>query len=62
MIDLRNAYGFPIAIAMQARLDRAKQLAKEARERNPPICRCEACQRDALLPAVQRITEQWRRE
>jgi hypothetical protein len=58
-LDLRNEYGFPVALGMQARLDRAAKYAAEARERNQPPCNCEACRREALLPAVQNITENW---
>jgi hypothetical protein len=58
-LDLRNEYGFPVALGMQARLDRATKYAAEARERNQAPCNCEACRREAMLPAVQNITQAW---
>lgn len=59
MNDERNAWGFPIAIGMQAKVERATQYAAEARARNQPACNCETCRREALLPAVQNITTNW---
>lgn len=59
MNDIRNEWGFPIAVGMQARLDRAAKYAAEARERNTPPCNCDTCRREALLPAVQNITTNW---
>lgn len=55
MTDRRNAYGFPILF----RIERAKQYARAAKERNKPQCECEACRMKELEPAVVRITERW---
>lgn len=40
-------------------LEQAKKYAAEARARNQQPCSCEACIREATLPAVQQITERW---
>jgi hypothetical protein len=57
--DERNAYGYPVAIGMKARLERAAKYAAEARERNTPPCNCDTCRRESLLPVVQNITNNW---
>jgi hypothetical protein len=58
MIDIRNAWGFPIL----PRIERAKQYAAEVRERNKPACDCEACRLNEMLPAVKQIAESWSRK
>jgi hypothetical protein len=55
MDDIRNAYGFPILY----RVERAKQYAAEARERNKQGCPCDACRLNEMLPAVKQIAESW---
>jgi hypothetical protein len=56
MNDIRNAYGFPIITKIEA----ARKYAAEATERNKPQCTCATCQYVEKLPAVQRLTTNWR--
>lgn len=57
MIDERNEYGFPV---VHADLERARQYAAEARERNKPACQCQTCRLQELEPAVMNITQNWK--
>jgi len=40
-------------------LEQAKKYAAEAKARNVPPCSCDACIREAMLPAVLQIAERW---
>lgn len=56
MTETRNEYGFPVV----DKIERAKQIAAAAKARNTPPCPCPTCRHIELLPAVQRITENWK--
>lgn len=58
MIETRNQYGFPVA----DRLERAKEYAAQARQRNRLPCNCPTCRQMEMLPAVLQITNNWSKE
>jgi hypothetical protein len=58
MIEVRNAYGFPIV----ERFKKAQQYAAEVRARKPGPHHCQACRMNEMLPAVQQITKNWSKE